>query len=297
MVIKYILEHIHKDADKIELLNSKFGDLPTSTDKKAWTEYNYYYSSTIMSYMYYQDIDFDNNGKYDYRGVYFTRLRPKFYYNAPSLDNSYQDENGYKINKIYWFSYDPIEWDILSEENGQVLILANLLLDSQEYYPSEETSKFLHNEAEVYANNYAFSSIRKWLNDNFYETAFNTLEKTIIQTTMVNNLPSSTSSSSSTYTCANTYDKIFLLSYQEAPKKVYYDDLVGQAQGTDYAKCQGLQVISSGSYAGNSYWYLRSPSYNYANCAYIVSYDGTIYVDYYVYISSFGVRPACWIKL
>ena len=90
---------------------------------------------------------------------------------------------------------------------------------------------------------------------------------------------------------------MFLLSYQEAPKKVYYDDLVGQAQGTDYAKCQGLQVITSGSYTGNSYWYLRSPSYNYANCAYIVGYEGTIYVDSNVYNSSVGVRPACWIKL
>ena len=286
------------DESLITELNTKAGDLPTATDAKAWTDYNYYLYEEIYSYMFYQDIDYDNNGTYDYRGVYFTSLRPKFYELGVGGDKSYLADNGYLIGTTYWFSYDPIEWEILSEENGQALILAHLILDAQEYYPSVERTIFVHDSgAEVYGNNYAFSTIRRWLNENFYDTAFSDLEKTIIQTTMVNNGVYSTSNYSNTYVCANTFDKMFLLSYQEAPKKVYYDDLVGQAQGTDYAKCQGLYVNKSDTYTGNSSWWLRSPSYESGFEAYYVGTDGTIKVFGPVYYSYYGVRPACWIYL
>ena len=286
------------DESLITELNTKAGDLPTSTDAKAWTDYNYYLYEEIYSYMFYQDIDYDNNGTYDYRGVYFTSLRPKFYELGVGGDKSYLADNGYLIGTTYWFSYDPIEWEILSEENGQALILAHLILDAQEYYPSVESTIFVHDSgAEVYGNNYAFSTIRRWLNENFYDTAFSDLEKTIIQTTMVNNGVYSTSNYSNAYVCANTFDKMFLLSYQEAPKKVYYDDLVGQAQGTDYAKCQGLYVNKSDTYTGNSSWWLRSPSYESGFEAYYVGTDGNIKVFGPVYYSFYGVRPACWIYL
>ena len=286
------------DESLITELNTKAGDLPTSTDAKAWTDYNYYLYEEIYSYMFYQDIDYDNNGTYDYRGVYFTSLRPKFYELGVGGDKSYLADNGYLIGTTYWFSYDPIEWEILSEENGQALILAHLILDAQEYYPSVESTIFVHDSgAEVYGNNYAFSTIRRWLNENFYDTAFSDLEKTIIQTTMVNNGVYSTSNYSNAYVCANTFDKMFLLSYQEAPKKVYYDDLVGQAQGTDYAKCQGLYVNKSDTYTGNSIWWLRSPSYESGFEAYYVGTDGNIKVFGPVYYSFYGVRPACWIYL
>ena len=38
----------------------------------TWTSYRYYLYSNVADYMYYKDIDIDDNGTYDYRGVYFT---------------------------------------------------------------------------------------------------------------------------------------------------------------------------------------------------------------------------------
>ena len=286
------------DNTLISELNTLAGTKPTSSKKYNWTDYNYYIESSITSYMYYQDIDYDNNGTYDYRGVYFTQYRPYRYYHSSSISYSNQNYNGYTTNTIYWFSYDPIEWDILTESSGKSLIIANLILDSQDYYPKLTTSSFSHNGGTGYANNYELSNIRKFLNDNFYNTAFNDLQKALIEITEVDNSVASTGQWSNSNACNNTNDKMFLLSYMEAI--TYYSSDARTAQGTDYAKCQGLYVYTSpGPYQGNGCWWLRSPSDNDANAAsnaYNVNRDGYIsYID--VCYTYYGVRPACWITL
>ena len=69
---------------------------------------------------------------------------------------------------------------ILKINDGSKLLLANLALDSQEFYPDHNNTPFKHNGAEGYVNTYKLSEIRKWLNDNFYNTAFNSTEQKII---------------------------------------------------------------------------------------------------------------------
>lgn len=108
--------------------------------------------------------------------------------------------------------------------------------------------------------------------------------------TEVDNSVSSTGHSPNSYACSNTNDKVFLLSYEEATT-YYANNTERTAQGTDYAKCQGLQVCN-----GNGDWWLRSPHYKYAYTHYVVNYDGDI--DFYRINRTFlGVRPACWINL
>lgn len=268
-------------------------------DSSTWTSYKYYIESTQVDYMYYKDVDIDNNGTYDYRGVYFNQYRPYDYSLSSSTDNSCQYENGYLTNAIHWFSYDPIEWKILTESNGKALILANLILDSQDYYSSGGSSSFTHNGGTGYANNYELSSIRKFLNDNFYNTAFNDLQKAIIEETIVDNSAYSTGYSLNSYACNDTKDKLFLLSHSEATSRDYGLNSYSarRAKGSDYAKCQGLYVYSSTySSNGNSYWWLRSPYYHNDSSACIVVDDGNVN-SLSVLITSYGVRPACWITL
>ncbi|MCR5113886.1 MAG: DUF6273 domain-containing protein, partial [Acholeplasmatales bacterium] len=281
------------DATKISELNELAGDLPTSEDTKLWTDYNYIIQGNVSSYMYYQDIDYDNDGDYDYRGVYFTEYRPSYYSYTSSKTYSNQNVNRYSTNTIYWFSFDPIEWDILEASNGKALIIANLILDSQEYYPSSSESSFEHNGGTGYANNYELSNIRKWLNDNFYNTAFNDLQKSIIETTEVDNSGSSVGNSSNKYVCNNTNDKMFLLSIKEA-KTYYTSDKARQCKGTYYAKCQGLYVDNEN---GNSFWWLRSPDSGISSLAHYVYTDGDDYNLNAVYVTSNGIRPACYISL
>jgi hypothetical protein len=87
---------------------------------------------------------------------------------------------------------------------------------------------------------------------------------------------------------------MFLLSYSEATNSNYgfTDALIRKAQGSDYAKCQGLDV-----YINNGDWWLRSPYSSNAFYAYNVNSFGSIVDDHRVSFNLYGVRPACWINL
>ena len=287
-----------KDMSLISELNMLAGEKPTSSNTYNWTDYNYYVNGSISSYMFYQDIDVDSDGTYDYRGVYFTQYRPYMHSCSSSINNTNQEDNGYSRNTIYWFSYEFIEWDILKEENNKALIIANLILDSQDYYPNEFNEIFNHNGGEGYANNYELSNIRKFLNDNFYNIAFNELQKEIIEIIKVDNSTESTSSNSNRYTCNDTNDKMFLLSYMDVKNKL--DIIYLFTQGSDYAKSQGLYVKSSN---GNSYWWLRTPFESLDNYVYYIGAGGSENEVGYLFgnrpccYNNCGVRPACQIIL
>lgn len=96
-----------------------------------------------------------------------------------------------------------------------------------------------------YANNYAKSDIRKWLNNEFLEQAFY-YDDSLIQETVVDNSAKSTGYSSNPYACQDTTDKIFLLSYEEATSERYN-------LNTNESRIR--------KYDGTScWWWLRSPN-------------------------------------
>ncbi len=292
----YYPQTLEKEEATIESLNSLVGTPENPKEGYTWIDYGYYDEGEVDSYMWYLDLDIDKDGRNDYRGVYFIQYRPCYYFSSSSTDNSYQDENGYTTNTVYWFNYDPIEWDVMIELDGKVLILANLLLDSQEYNPSESTESYYHNGGTGYTNNYELSNIRKWLNNDFYNTAFNDLQKAVIVETTVDNSVDSTSGSSNSYVCNNTRDNIFALSYSEVTDYSYGLKIDSTpsilAQGTDYAKVQGLYVGSN----GNGNWWLRSPYGGIANRGYRASDDGGI-TFCSIRNGQYGARPALWIEL
>ena len=273
-------------------LTSKAGTLPTGNDSQAWTSYGYYVSGSVGNFMWYIDVEQDGE---KYRGVYFTSYRPYIMTYISSADYSSQDDNGYSTSTVYWFKYEPISWTVLSENttDGTALILCDMIIDSQQYDYENGT----------YKNNYAESTIRKWLNENFYNTAFNELQKQIIFTTTVDNSVESTGYSSNSYACENTQDKVFLLSYQDVINANYgflsnYSDYdtARQKKPTDYAQAQGAWTSTITDYAGNGYWWLRSPEYNNSNRARVVSVFGHISYGN-VNEADGGVVPALQIRL
>ena len=139
-------------------------------------------------------------------------------------------------------------------------------------------------------NNYALSNIRKWLNEEFYSLSFSDLEKEIIIDKEVDNGVSSTDRNAKDYTCENTVDHIFLLSLSDMLYDYSMDDRL--STGTPYALSQGLYTEST----IYGYWRLRSPD----SCG--IDYIWTAMSDVIirggsVFDTSFGVRPALWIKL
>ena len=279
------------NAPLVANLNNIAGALPTSSNKGNWIDYNYYINGNVSSYMYYQDIDYDLDGDFDYRGVYFNEYRPGHTIGENDTDEPIQSINGYSKGLVYWFSFDPIEWDILKEENGKALVIANLILDCQEIFPSDETNQFNHNGGTGYANNYALSNIRKFINNQFYNDAFNNLQKEIIQNTIVDNSKYSTETTSNIYACNDVSDKMFLLSYREVIS--YFTTNTMCTKATDYAKCQGALVDPDN---GNSNWFGRSPKPTEAFRMLTIKRDYTI-TYFRCYDASCGLRPACWIEL
>lgn len=270
------------------------GTLPTSSASRRWTSYGYYIDGSVTNFMWYIDIEKDNE---KYRGVYFTSYRPHFTETtySSSEDNYYPS---YYTNTVYWFKYEPIKWQILNAYDGKIFLLADMAIDSQNYYIST-SSREIDGET-VYPNNYEYSAIRTWLNDTFYNTAFDDSQKKKILTTTVDNSVTSAGNSNKSYACADTSDKVFLLSHKEAKKYLMSDTQWGtrwQRQSTDYAKSQGCWASTSSSYSGNCWWWLRSPRDYSIYLARSIHYDGN--VDYYSYVpnTQIGVVPALWMDI
>ena len=296
----YYPQTLVTDEEIKSSLNALTGELPTSEDPKDWIDYNYYINGNIVSYMWYIDIDLDNDSRFDYRGVYFTKYRSK---ETPGYPGSYNDKNGYLTKTVYWFKYEPIKWHIFEEENGNAFIVSELAIDSQcfnctnDYY-----NEFEHNGGVGYANNYALSDIRIWLNEDFYNTSFSKLLSGYINETLVDNSVNQAYEGAEEYCCDDTLDKVFLLSYKEI-MDYYPTEEDRKIYGTDYAKAQGLVVETDKPYNGSSTWLGRSPNPNsdtmQNSCRVtLISADGIYYYQSgLIYNTARGIRPAMWIKL
>lgn len=220
---------------------------------ESWTSYGYYsgtnaFGSMVQGdWMRYFDVTF--NGE-KYRAVKFTEYRPMdTYFESPSNTSSLQYMNGYCTDTVYWFKYEPLKWRILDKDTG--LVMCETVIDVQPYNNTVYmVDNIGYNDAagQNYANDYASSSIRAWLNADFYNTAFSDSEKTAISKTTLNNDCKPTivaGSGYEQYDGDETEDNIFLLSYDQAINTNYgfisaeSDDTARVAYLSDYAKSQG----------------------------------------------------------
>ena len=262
---------------------------------KNWVSYGYYSGTgdygTMVQGNWMKYADFTYNGT-KYRAVTFSQYRPMETIGASSSDNTYQDDNGYTPNNTYYFKYEPLKWRVLDSKTG--LVLCENIIDSQAYSNtvySDDNDDWNNAAHTHYANDYATSSIRKWLNDDFYNTAFSASQKANILTSELDNRAFSTSYSE--YDSETTYDKVFLLSWSEMENTAYgfpaniNNSSVRRAKGTDYAKCQGLRVDSSNKC---SYQRLRSAAIFSDHTCEVDNEGGRCY--YWVVGADGGIRPA-----
>ncbi len=253
-----------EDNALVSMLNAVAGTLPERYNSRKWTDYGYYFFGEKYSYMWYIDVEY-NNAKY--RGVYFTIYRPTVTYNT--FDGG-TIKNGYEREKTYWFRFDPLVWTVLKKDEeqnpNQYMLMSQMALDSMQFTTKTGPD---WKAGDPYPNNYKASDICLWLNDNFYNLAFDGDERQVINVTEVDNGASGAAdllwvcASAEQYLCENTFDKIFLLSYDEA-KNLFFDKKLGRINATDYAKCQGCLCSelpdASGTMRPYCFWSLRSPS-------------------------------------
>ncbi len=208
---------------------------------------------------------------------------------ADPYESGYTFSNNSSIidGNTYYFKVEPIRWRILFERDGNAFILCDSIIANHYYHHT--TSSTTIDGQKVYANNYKYSDIRAWLNDEFYKTAFGDLQQALIQTTEVDNSAGSTGISSNRYACENTSDKVFLLSYREV---ITIEYTARQMLTSDFSRATGAGMNTSSSYYGNGVWWLRSPSNSRSNYAHFVEYNGIAGNRHYVYYDYHGVVPA-----
>ena len=186
----------------------------------------------------------------------------------------YEQDNNYNNGS------EPIQWRVLDIDynSGRALLLSVYGLETMAYH---------WDAAPVTWEN---SSLRQYLNSNFYKGVFSDTERPQIEKTRNSNPPSP---SYGTYGGNDTFDYVFLLSINEAR---YYFPSEGsrKASPTQLARAHGAYGTADVNCA---WWWLRSPGQK-TNCASSINSIGVLLDTGPVVSDVTGmIRPAIWVNL
>jgi len=170
-----------------------------------------------------------------------------------------------------------IEWRVLAVENGQALLISKYGLDTKPYHEKYESTTWEK------------CSLRKWLNEDFYNNAFDNPEKSrILQVTIKN----PDNPKYGTQGGADTTDRFFLLSIDEA-NRYFASNNDRICRASDYAKENGAFENNNGS----SNWWLRAPGHFSIDAADVRGSGGVNITGDDVHYVYNVVRPAFWLDL
>lgn len=160
----------------------------------------------------------------------------------------------------------PIEWIVLDSWGGKVLLLSKYALDCRSYHKKEA------------AVTWHTSDLYDWLNNDFYQQAFDEDEKLFMEETddSPNDIP----------------ERVFLLSLEEV-NRYFSKDEDRICQATDYAVSRNAYVNAS---TGGSWWWLRTGGGNDREALSVYS-DGRVDTQGDRVNGERGVvRPAIWVR-
>lgn len=198
----------------------------------------------------------------------------------------------------------PIEWIILEENDEEMLLLSQFCLETCGFLfpnpcpPYPKCWDFSYQEML-----WEFSYLRRWLNNEFYNTAFSDFEKEQILNTVIQTVDNDVSP-------LETFDnQVFLLSADEVEKYLPEPNM-RRAAPTKHADCTGAQTID-----GCAWWWLlphvevgfgtlvpghgpdQGKHFKYHSVPQVISADGEIgYHSRNIHESDWTVRPVIRIR-
>ena len=275
LVVKSVYRRIYRQTDFFDGAHVsrevQFGTYPQTMVKDAaiiaeltqlkleWKFYEdcyagegFYGTMKQTNCMKYADVELDG---YRYRAVLIEKYRPSSVLSPAIAEESWQDENGFLLNKIYWFLFEPIQWIVLNKNSG--LIISEKVLDAMPfndlfYWVDRNFDKAPDIDKEFSSTEYLFtpanlyksSSLRRWLNNNFFLEAFSIEEQKAINKTghIVTNIIDNSSDHTKYGVLSLNFDKVFLLSLRDALiyKNEKDEAAVKYVPVTDYARCRGV---------------------------------------------------------
>lgn len=181
-------------------------------------------------------------------------------------------EKYHRAKKSY-FKYEPIKWRVIKCENGEALLLSDIVLDKQKY--NKRLKKVTWEK----------STLRKWLNKKFMNRAFSSSEQEAIRTTKVineDNYYYKTDGGN------DTLDKIYLLSLSETDEEKEYGFTDSYGMTIKYSNYADLDDYQ--------YWWLRTPGEKNISAA-AVDMFGEAYVGGGESDMELGIRPVLHLNL
>lgn len=181
-------------------------------------------------------------------------------------------EKYHRAKKSY-FKYEPIKWRVIKCENGEALLLSDIVLDKQKY--NKRLKKV----------SWEKSTLRKWLNKKFMNRAFSSSEQEAIRTTKVineDNYYYKTDGGN------DTLDKIYLLSLSETDEEKEYGFTDSYGMTIKYSNYADLDDYQ--------YWWLRTPGEKNISAA-AVDMFGEAYVGGGESDMELGIRPVLHLNL
>ena len=171
---------------------------------------------------------------------------------------------------------EDIEWRVLAKEDGRILLITDKAIDCQRY-------------SDTYTDTtWEKCSLRKWMNDIFFNTAFSTEEQAKVQSTKIS---ADRNPEYDTDPGNATTDKVFLLSIDEV-NKYFNSDKARACIPTAYAKENGAY-----SYGNTCLWWLRSPGRYPNDISYLSTTGYVVYEGRIVDSNDTCVRPAMWVSV
>ena len=159
---------------------------------------------------------------------------------------------------------EPVEWEVLAAEDGHTLLISRYALDAHPFHDQWRRVTWEN------------CGVRKWLNDTFYQAAFDPAEQARILTVTNINPDNPTTGLPGGN---DTWDRVFLLSIEEA-ERFFPSDESRQCRATAYAK---TRAVYENEYKGSSWWWLRTRGSSSRNGA-LVLFSG------YISTVGFGVN-------
>ena len=244
-------------------------------------------------------------GLYTYQNILYAKATAQPYQNeAGTYRANFSNGEEVKNDTDYFFIVEPIQWRVLSGDpnkaGSEVLLLSEDVLSAGMFRSDLTVRSFDGNT--VYANNWEYSDMRRFLNNEFYNESFMTGERKFIISTTIDT-GKNTAHFSRYANGKPCVDKVFLLSYADTANTSYgwnhwtiNEDKRKVGKATDYAKAMGAYASPNGGYEHDAaHWWLRS-SGDFEGRASVTSAIGTV-GTYSVNCPAIGIRPVITVKL
>ena len=171
----------------------------------------------------------------------------------------------------------PVEWQVINKREDRALLISKYALDSKRYN-------------ELYADvSWESCTLREWLNEEFFDTAFNVEEKAAI---ISSHVPAERNPAFTTSPGRDTEDRVFLLSLQEC-RRYFRSDADRLCRATEHARNKGAWVNDN----GGCWWWLRTPGWSLTHVVRINNFGAVNEPGNYANIDGDAVRPALWVGL